>query len=316
MCELGKRLKESREAKGLEIAQVAEVLKVRRVILEALEDCRFDELPEPALARGYLKRYAQLLGLDPAPLLALYPIGTPEPVGPVGSTPTTPSPQTSSPSSIGWLWLIPLVLLLGVLGWLGLRALNPPSTPTPVQTTPTPVTPPPPQQISLRIATQPPGARVYLDGFLLGQAPLEARVEAGERTLRIEASGYQKYEQVLTLQSDRNLSFALTPVPPAPAPSFPQPPAPGTTPPTNPTTPTPTAGLVLRLEGTSWIRVTDARTGRQLYEGTVSSGTQLSYPLPVVVRAGNAGAVRVIVNGQDRGRMGSVGQVVALRYGQ
>lgn len=308
MCELGKRLKESREAKGLAIAQVAEVLKVRRAVLEALEDCRFDELPEPALARGYLKRYAQLLGLDPAPLLALYPIGIPESVGPVGSTPTPASPQTSSPSSMGWLWLIPLVLLLVVLGWLGLRALNPPSTPSPVQTTPAPVTPPLPQQISLRIATQPTGARVYLDGFLLGQAPLEARVEAGKRTLRIEASGYQKYEQVLTLQNDRNLSFALTPVPPAP--SSPQSPAPGTTP------PTPTTGIVLRLEGTSWIRVTDARTGRQLYEGTAPSGTQLSYPLPVVVRAGNAGAVRVIVNGQDRGRMGSVGQVVVSRYGQ
>jgi cytoskeleton protein RodZ len=35
-----------------------------------------------------------------------------------------------------------------------------------------------------------------------------------------------------------------------------------------------------------------------------------------VVRAGNAGVVRVIVNGQDRGRMGSVGQVVVLRYGE
>ncbi|RIH74814.1 DUF4115 domain-containing protein [Meiothermus hypogaeus] len=73
---------------------------------------------------------------------------------------------------------------------------------------------------------------------------------------------------------------------------------------------------MLRLEGTSWLRVTDARTGRQLYEGTAPSGTQLSFPLPVVVRAGNAGVVRVIVGGQDRGRMGNVGQVVSQRYGQ
>lgn len=315
MCELGKRLKESREAKGLEIAQVAEVLKVRRAILEALEDCRFDELPEPALARGYLKRYAQVLGLDPAPLLALYPIGTPELGGLAASTQTASSSKApASPSATGWLWLVPLILLLAVLGWLGYRALNPPRTSTPVPPPPAPVTPPPPQQISLRIATQPPGARVYLDGFLLGQAPLEARVEAGERTLRIEASGYQKYEQVLTLQSDRNLSFALTPVPPAPPPNPAAPPTPGPTPPPN--LATPTTGLVLRLEGTSWIRVTDARTGRPLYEGTAPGGTQLSFPLPVVVRAGNAGVVRVIVGGQDRGRMGNVGQVVSQRYGQ
>ncbi|GIW26554.1 RodZ domain-containing protein [Meiothermus sp.] len=312
MCELGKRLQEAREAKGLDIAQAAETLKVRRAILEALEDCRFDELPEPALARGYLKRYAQLLGLDPAPLLALYPLGTPESAL---STPAAPGPKAApAPSNTGWLWLIPLIFLLAVLGWLGYRALNPPSTSVPTPTPPAPVTPPPPPQVSLRIATQPTGARVYLDGFLLGQAPLEARVEAGERTLRIEAPGYQKYEQVLTLQSDRNLSFALTPIPPTPPASPAAPTTPGPTPPTNPATPT--TGLVLRLEGTSWIRVTDARTGRPLYEGTVPGGTQLSFPLPVVVRAGNAGVVRVIVGGQDRGRMGNVGQVVTQRYGQ
>ncbi|MCS7068131.1 MAG: DUF4115 domain-containing protein [Meiothermus sp.] len=315
MCELGKRLKETREAKGLDIAQAAEVLKVRRVILEALEDCRFDELPEPALARGYLKRYAQLLGLDPAPLLALYPISAPEPGGPAGPTPAAPGPKAAAPlSGTGWLWLVPLLMLLAVLGWLGYRALNPSSTTTPTPAPPTPAAPPPPKQVSLRISTQPTGARVFLDGFLLGQAPLEARVEAGERTLRIEAPGYQKYEQVLTLQSDRNLSFALTPVPPSPPPNPAAPTTPASPPPASPTTPT--NGLVLRLEGTSWLRVTDARTGRALYEGTVPGGTQLSFPLPVVVRAGNAGVVRVIVAGQDRGLMGSVGQVVSLRFGQ
>jgi cytoskeleton protein RodZ len=290
MCELGRRLKEAREARGLEISQAAEFLKVRRAILEALEDCRFDELPEAPLARGYLRRYAQLLGLDPAPLLALYPTDMPP------SAPTQTAPgyvRARRP----WLWVIPTALLLGLLGWWGYLALNrPAATPAP---TPSAPPAPPPRQVSLRIATQPAGARVYLDGFLLGQAPLEARVEGGERTLRIEAPGYLTYEQVVTLQSDRNLSLALTP-------------APQPTPPADPASPS--SGLVLRFEGTSWIRVTDARTGRQLYEGTVPSGTQLSYPLPVVVRVGNAGAVRAFVNGQDQGRMGNVGQVVTQRF--
>ncbi|MFC6920222.1 RodZ domain-containing protein [Meiothermus taiwanensis] len=299
MCELGKRLKEAREAKGLDLAQAAEALKVRRVVLEALEDCRFDELPEPPLARGYLKRYAQLLGLDPAPLLALYPTSAPQPAA-LESASSSKMPTTPSP---GRLWAVPLVILLLVLGWWGYRSLYRPGTANP--TPPAPVAPSPPQQISLRITTQPTGARVYLDGFLLGQAPLEARVEAGERTLRIEAPGYQKYEQVITLQTDRSLSFALTPAPPASSPS----PSP------NPTTSAPATGLTLRFEGTSWIRVTDGRTGRQLYEGTVTAGAQLNYPLPVVVRVGNAGVVRAIVNGQDRGRMGNVGQVVTQRFG-
>jgi len=294
MCELGRRLKEAREARGLEISQAAEFLKVRGAVLEALEECRFDELPEAPLARGYLRRYAQLLGLDPAPLLALYPTDTP----PSASSQTAPPGYVDRAKRL-WLWVIPMALLLGLLGWWGYLALNRPAT-TPV---PTPSAPPapPPRQVSLRIATQPVGARVYLDGFLLGQAPLEARVESGERTLRIEAPGYLTYEQAITLQSDRNLSLALTP-------------APQPIPPANPAGLS--SGLVLRFEGTSWIRVTDARTGRQLYEGTVPGGTQLSYPLPVVVRVGNAGAVRVFVNGQDQGRMGNVGQVVTRRFEQ
>ncbi|WP_119360823.1 DUF4115 domain-containing protein, partial [Meiothermus luteus] len=77
---------------------------------------------------------------------------------------------------------------------------------------------------------------------------------------------------------------------------------------------TPASGLVLRFEGTSWLRVTDGRTGRTLFEGTVGPGTQQSYPLPVNVRVGNAGAVRAILNGRDLGIMGSPGQVVNRRF--
>ncbi|WP_237258998.1 helix-turn-helix domain-containing protein [Thermus brockianus] len=73
MCELGERLRRAREERGLSLKEAAERLSLKVGVLEALEACRFAELPEPALARGYLRRYARLLGLDPEPLLALYP---------------------------------------------------------------------------------------------------------------------------------------------------------------------------------------------------------------------------------------------------
>lgn len=330
MCELGQRLKQARESQGWELTGVAEQLKVRRVILEALEDCRFEALPEPALARGYLKRYAQLLGLDPVPLLALYPGKIPEfnPVTLETLSPKTPGPspqpRKERTSSTAWWWIIPLVLLLAVGTWLLIRSLGAPRASTPAPTASVPVTPPPPQQISLRVVTQPGGARVYLDGFLLGSAPVETRVETGERTIRIEAQGFQTYEQVITLKQNKNLSVALTPVvaatptPPSATPTTPTTPPAVTNDPNAPTpTPTvPTAGLALRMDGKSWIRVINARTGQRIYEGIPAQGTQLSYPLPVIVRAGNAGAVRVFVNGQDRGLMGEVGKVSVQRYGQ
>lgn len=334
MCELGQRLREAREAKGLELGQAAETLRVRRVTLEALEECRFSELPEPTLARGYLKRYAQLLGIDPLPLLALYPNNLTEvPIRtyldiPSPSRSQTAGPQTSMPSASSGnsrAWLIPLLLLLAVAVWVGVSFIRPqPVTQLPPATS-APVTPPAPQQISLKIATQPTGAKIYLDGFLLGQAPLEARVEVGDRTLRVEATGFQKYEQTLSINGDRNLSIALKansatlPTTPSTNPSTPSTQTPAN--PSSPTAPTsitidPNNSVVLSMVGRSWIRVVNATTGQELYEGIPAKGAQLSYPLPVVVRSGNAGAIQVVVNGQNRGLMGKEGQVASQRYGK
>lgn len=293
MCELGQRLRQAREERGLELAQLAERLKVRRAILEALEECRYDELPEAPLARGYLRRYAQALGLDPKPLLMLYP-ASPDP----NSTGQSPIP-TRSPHRL-WLWVLPVVALLaaGAFWWYSTRQ-RPSSTPAPT----TQVTPPV-KQVVLRVSTEPAGARVYLDGFLLGNAPIQAPVEVGERVLRVEAQGYVPKQQTLNLFTDQSLTVRLEAVKP--------PPTPQNTPPQSALQPG-AATLVLRIEQRSWIRVSSL-DGRQLYEGIAPAGTQLTYSLPVEVRAGNAGGVRVIVQGQDRGLMGAVGQVVQRRF--
>lgn len=299
MCELGQRLRQAREERGLDLAQLAERLKVRRAILEALEECRFEELPEAPLARGYLKRYAQALGLDPRPLLMLYP-ASPDPTRTTELPPQSRIPTRAPRSS--WLWVLPLLTVLGVGAFWWYSARQERSS----EATPATSVAPAVKQVVLRVSTEPAGARVYLDGFLLGNAPIEAPVEVGERVLRIEAQGYVPKQQTLKLLTDQNLTVRLEIAKP--------PPAPQNTPPTQPT-PLPSANtLVLRIEQPAWIRVTSL-DGRQLYEGIAPAGTQLTYPLPVNVRTGNAGGVRVIVQGQDQGLMGAVGQVVQRRFG-
>lgn len=303
MCELGYRLRQAREEQGLDLTQLAERLKVRRAILEALEECRYQELPEPPLARGYLKRYAQALGLDPQPLLMLYP------ASPGMNRTVEVPPKSRIPTRTprrAWLWVLPLLAILAAAAfwWYSTRQ-EPRGEAAPVA----PVAPAP-KQVMLRVNSEPAGARVYLDGFLLGNAPIQAPVEVGERVLRVEAQGYAPKQQTLNLLTDQNLTVRLEVAKP--------PAAPQATPPAG-TTPAPTAQpsgntLVLRVEQTSWIRVTTL-DGRQLYEGTARPGTQLSFPLPVNVRTGNGGGVRAVVQGQDRGLMGGVGQVVQRRFG-
>ena len=284
MCELGEELREARERRGLSLGEAARQLALKAEVLEALEECRFERLPEPALARGYLRRYALLLGLDPGPLLALSP-----------SAPSPPPPAPPRPRRALWPWLLALALL-GGLFYAGFLLW--PRPPEKVVELPPPPPPEAPSRYTLRVQSDPPGARVYLDGFYLGQTPLETPpLEGGERVLRLERPGYAPLERRILLDRNLSLSLALTPEKPPPQEAAEEAPA---------------NKLVLKVEGRSWLRVT--RGGERLYEGIPEVGSELVFDLPVEVRSGNPGAVRVILGGKDLGPMGEPGIPVTRRY--
>lgn len=60
----GLYLLRAREAKGLSLDDVAHLTKVRRAILEALEREARRELPEKVFVLGYVRSYANTLGLN------------------------------------------------------------------------------------------------------------------------------------------------------------------------------------------------------------------------------------------------------------
>jgi cytoskeleton protein RodZ len=66
----GARLKAQREALGLSLDHVATQLKLSARQIESIESDHFDQLPGNTFARGFVRNYAKLLQLDPAPLLA------------------------------------------------------------------------------------------------------------------------------------------------------------------------------------------------------------------------------------------------------
>jgi len=82
----GKILAAQREAMGWTVEQVADQLKlaVRQVV--ALEAGDSAALPGPAVVRGFVRAYAKIVRLDPAPLVAKISLDTP---GPSDATHTT-----------------------------------------------------------------------------------------------------------------------------------------------------------------------------------------------------------------------------------
>jgi len=73
MGELGTRLRQQREARGLTIEDAERDTRISRRYLVALESEQFEVIPAPAYARGFLRSYSQYLGLDPQETLRLFP---------------------------------------------------------------------------------------------------------------------------------------------------------------------------------------------------------------------------------------------------
>jgi cytoskeletal protein RodZ len=62
--EIGNTLREARLRQGLDFPQAESATKIRVKYLRALEDERFDVLPTPTYVKGFLRTYAEYLGLD------------------------------------------------------------------------------------------------------------------------------------------------------------------------------------------------------------------------------------------------------------
>lgn len=71
--ELGEWLTRAREARGLTLEDAERDTRISRRYLQALESGDLEIIPAPVYARGFLRSYAQYLGLDPQEAMARYP---------------------------------------------------------------------------------------------------------------------------------------------------------------------------------------------------------------------------------------------------
>lgn len=244
---IGDALRETREAQGRTIEDVARAIRARTEQMHALEEERFDTFSGDVYAKGFLRSYAIELGMDPEPLLDVYRAEVSNPVDIPASTLVTGTvpqgPRRTTPP--GWLtWLLIGVVIVAGLGFLGMISTRfSPETADPDEPIGTPPAPAP-----------------------------QAEDEDFE---------------------------------PAPTPTEPQP---------QPEPQFEGVEVILALEEASWMRVTV--DGAVVVEQIVQAGETLQYQAEaeVILRVGNAGGVRVEVNGQDVGALGSRGQVAEVVY--
>ncbi len=69
---VGTMLKETRLKKGGELDEIAQILRIRKNYLEAIEDSNYDELPPAPYGQGFVRAYADYLGLNAVRMAQLY----------------------------------------------------------------------------------------------------------------------------------------------------------------------------------------------------------------------------------------------------
>lgn len=72
MFDIGSSLRDARVRQDLDFPTLEERTKIRPKYLRALEEERFDILPAPTYVKGFLRTYADALGLDPQPFVDEY----------------------------------------------------------------------------------------------------------------------------------------------------------------------------------------------------------------------------------------------------
>jgi cytoskeleton protein RodZ len=101
---IGEQLKQARLERKLTIKKASQATAVRAQFLDALEADDFASLPSPVQARGFLRLYANYLGLDAEQLLATLRGETPSEQGPVPESnlikPDTPEPAPTEANAL------------------------------------------------------------------------------------------------------------------------------------------------------------------------------------------------------------------------
>ena len=282
----GSMLSQARNELGLPIEEVAHMLNLSSRHIDALESDDYDSLSGPTYVRGYLRSYAQLLGLSADRIIESYN-KLQDATKTVELNKLSPAVQITSNDQIvklGTFLVISLVTGLAVIWWQGQRKLDGEQSSVSVNQSV--------EAVSPTVSQAEPGAAEQDVTF--GEAGLPPPVSA--ESLRAEGSGIAATSKLGGPAEPRT-----TPALPAATVTLP----PSNVTPTaraSETTPRSTGShprLVLYAVEDSWADIRDAGQNKLLYE-TVAAGrvVMLEGAPPLTVFLGNADGVRLEFNGR------------------
>lgn len=114
---LGSKLKQAREARGVPLHEVEWATKIKAAYLEALEGEDFAAIPGAVYARGFIRTYANYLGLDAEPLIADYNSSAAGATEIISTRPAVKPERRGMMITPAMVVGVALVLLAGIFGF-------------------------------------------------------------------------------------------------------------------------------------------------------------------------------------------------------
>ena len=287
MGELGEKLRQAREAKGVSLAEIAAQTRIGVRMLQALETEQFDRLPGGVFNKSFLRQYAAFLDLEQEDFVQDY-LRRLEPRREVPAEPSAPATlAVSAAGSRALLWTLGsaglALLVVGIL-FFSLRDRSSNET--------------------LELAATPEIAESHEAAS--APTPSAAASETGKPT---ETSSALSGESISTAKgpSASDPADSAEPVPAA----TPARPSAAIFPAVDPE-----GGEVLVLQinahSTVWLSIT--ADGEKLWQGTLQpdQSREVEASDSIRVTVGNAGGVEMTLNGESLGALGQEGEVKTI----
>jgi cytoskeleton protein RodZ len=319
---VGADLRAARERLGWTLPAIAAYLRIRLPFLEAIEDGRLGDLPGNAYAVGFLRTYAQALGLDPDEIARRFKAEAADVNRKTELAFPAPVPERGIPA--GAVVLVGVVIAIGAyIGWYRMSGTDTPTSdmvqavperlaPLAATAAPAPPTPSVP-------ATPSPSAAVAPTAIASTSPAVPAAASVGSGSGGTALAPPSVGALTMGPPLPPTIAATLAPAPSQtagaglPAPNVPMPPVPiGTSLPAVVLPGLPEGPrIVLRAKADAWVQVRE-KQGTVLLNRVMRNGE--TWPVPqdrqtLLLTTGNAAGTELIVDGVVMPSLGGDGAV-------